>query len=388
VVTGRTRVVLALGTAQTLGFGSTYYLPAIIGAPMAAELGLSTGTVFAAFSAALLISAFLGPAAGRRIDRFGGRGVLTASSLVFAAGLGLLGLADGPVLLFGAWALIGIGMAIGLYDAAFATLVALYGRSSRGPITGITLIAGLASTICWPISAWIDAEWGWRAVCFTWAAVHLVLGLPLNRLLVPATPRPATAAPAPEETAVAPGDRRRLVAMSLLGFVFAVGWFGSTAMAAHLPRLLQEAGATPAAAIFAAALVGPAQVAGRLVEFGLLQRLHPLLSARAAVLAHPVAAVGLITFGAPFAAPFALLHGAGNGILTIAKGTLPLALFGPLGYGFRQGLLAAPARFGQAAAPLVFAVLLDAWGLGALWLTAALGLAAFAALMALRPEPV
>jgi MFS family permease len=385
-VTGRTRVVLALGTAQTLGWGSTYYLPAIIGAPMAAELGLSTGTVFAAFSAALLISAFLGPAAGRRIDRFGGRGVLTLSSLVFAAGLALLGLAQGPALLFGAWALIGTGMAIGLYDAAFATLVALYGRTSRGPITGITLIAGLASTICWPISAWIGAEWGWRAVCFTWAAVHLVLGLPLNRLLVPAATAPATAAPSPEDPA--PAESRRLVAMALLGFVFAVGWFASTAMAAHLPRMLQEAGATPAAAILAAALVGPAQVAGRLVEFGLLQRLHPLLSARLAVLAHPVAAAGLIGFGAPFAAPFALLHGAGNGILTIAKGTLPLALFGPLGYGFRQGLLAAPARFGQAAAPLVFAVLLDAWGLGALWLTAALGLAAFAALIALRPGPL
>jgi MFS family permease len=385
-VTGRTRVVLALGTAQTLGWGSTYYLPAIIGAPMAAELGLSTGTVFAAFSAALLISAFLGPAAGRRIDRFGGRGVLTASSLVFAAGLALLGLAQGPLLLFGAWALIGIGMAIGLYDAAFATLVALYGRTSRGPITGITLIAGLASTICWPISAWIDAEWGWRAVCFTWAAVHLVLGLPLNRLLVPAATAPATAAPSPEDPV--PAESRRLTAMALLGFVFAVGWFASTAMAAHLPRMLQEAGATPAAAILAAALVGPAQVAGRLVEFGLMQRVHPLLSARVAVLAHPVAAAGLIAFGAPFAAPFAILHGAGNGILTIAKGTLPLALFGPLGYGFRQGLLAAPARFGQAAAPLVFAVLLDAWGLGALWLTAALGLAAFAALMALRPGPL
>jgi MFS family permease len=312
--------------------------------------------------------------------------VLTASSLVFAAGLALLGLAQGPLLLFGAWALIGIGMAIGLYDAAFATLVALYGRTSRGPITGITLIAGLASTICWPISAWIDAEWGWRAVCFTWAAVHLVLGLPLNRLLVPAAIQPATAAPSPEDPA--PAESRRLVAMALLGFVFAVGWFASTAMAAHLPRMLQEAGATPAAAILAAALVGPAQVAGRLVEFGLLQRLHPLLSARLAVLAHPVAAAGLIGFGAPFAAPFALLHGAGNGILTIAKGTLPLALFGPLGYGFRQGLLAAPARFGQAAAPLVFAVLLDAWGLGALWLTAALGLAAFAALIALRPGPL
>ena len=148
----------------------------------------------------------------------------------------------------------------------------------------------------------------------------------------------------------------------LLAVVFAVTWFTSTAMAAHLPRLLEEAGASPTSAVAAAALVGPAQVAGRLIEFGVLQRFHPLLSARLAAMAHPLGALALMMFGAPAAAVFTVLHGAGNGILTIAKGTLPLAIFGPSGYGLRQGILMVPARFGQAGAPFLFALLMERYG--------------------------
>ena len=155
-------------------------------------------------------------------------------------------------------------------------------------------------------------------------------------------------------------------------------------MAAHLPRLLQACGVGLAAAVAIGALVGPAQVAGRLLEFGVLRRLHPLLSARLAALAHPVGAIALLLAGAPLAPLFAVLHGAGNGILTIAKGTLPLALFGPVGYGARQGLLMAPSRFAQALAPVLFGLCLDRWGAGALWVSTALGLAAFGLLMLLR----
>ena len=144
------------------------------------------------------------------------------------------------------------------------------------------------------------------------------------------------------------------MALALLGFVFAATWFNSTAMAAHLPGLLREAGASTAVAIAAGALIGPAQVAARLLEFGLLRRVHPLVSTRLAAAAHPAAAVALLTFGGPAAYVFAVLHGAGNGILTIAKGTLPLALFGASGYGRRIGWLNAPARILQAAAPLIF----------------------------------
>ena len=172
----------------------------------------------------------------------------------------------------------------------------------------------------------------------------------------------------------------------LLAVVFAVTWFVSTAMAAHLPQLLMASGATLTAAVAAAALIGPAQVAARLLEFGLLRRMHPLLSARLATLMHPVGAAVLVLIGAPAAAAFALLHGAGNGILTIAKGTLPLVLFGPHAYGERQGLLMVPARIAQALAPWLFGVCLARWGANALWLSAALGLVAFGALLLLRQD--
>ncbi len=384
----RPAVVLVLGTAQTLGWGSTFYLPAILAEPMAPDLGVGVDAVFAAFSGALLVGMLLGPLGGRIIDRHGGRGLLSLSSLVFAAGLGLLGLAEGPLLLGLAWLVIGAGMTVGLYEAAFSTLARLYGARARGAITGITLLAGFASTVCWPISAGLEAEFGWRATCFAWAAAHLLLGLPLNLLLPrgagPAaepTPEGAPAAPARRPPAAA-GERRPML---LLAFVFAAVWFTSTAMGAHLPRLLEQAGATPAAAIAAAALVGPAQVAGRLLEFGLLQRLHPLLSARLATLAHPLGAAVLVALGAPGAAAFALLHGAGSGVLTIAKGTLPLALFGPGDYGRRQGLLMVPTRLAQAAGPFVFALLMERFGTGALAVTAVLGLAALGALLLLRP---
>lgn len=383
----RSRTVLALGSAQTLAWGSTYYLPAILAVPMARDLGVSTGWVFGAFSAALVLSAVLGPLAGRRIDRYGGRDVLALSSLVFAAGLALLGLAEGPAGLAAGWLVLGLGMSMGLYEAAFATLAGIYGRGARGAITGITLLAGFASTVCWPITALLEAELGWRAACFAWAAAHLLLGLPLNRLLLPAGSRPAPAAAA-TATAAAPKPFRWTLpsgTMLLLAFVFTVTWFSSTAMAAHLPRLLQEAGATPAAAIAAAALVGPAQVGARALEYLLLQRFHPLLSAKLAAVAHPIGAAGLLLLGAPAAAFFTLLHGAGNGILTIAKGTLPLAIFGPADYGLRQGLLMVPARFGQAGAPFLFALAIEGWGARAVLLTAFLGLAALAALFLLKP---
>lgn len=379
-MTPRTRIVLALGTAQTLAWASSYYLPAILAAPMAHDLGLATGWVYGAFSLALLVSAVLGPAAGRRIDRLGGRGVLVLSNLIFAAGLLTLAAAGGPILLFVAWAVMGVGMALGLYEAAFATLAGIYGRDARGAITGITLLAGFASTVGWPLTAVLEAEFGWRWACVAWAALHLGLGLPLNRFLVPAGTRPPPAT-APE---VVPAGRFGLDrSMILLAFVFSAAWFTSTAMAAHLPRLLESAGASATVAIAAAALVGPAQVAGRLLEFSVLQRFHPLLSARLAAVAHPAGAALLLIVGAPAAMLFAVLHGAGNGILTITKGTLPLAIFGAHGYGERQGILMVPARFAQAGAPFAFALLMERYGASALLLSAALGLSMLGALLAL-----
>ena len=383
-LSSRSSVVVALGVTQTLAWASSYYLPAMLAAPMAKDLGIEKPTVFAAFSFALVISAFLGPYAGRAIDRWGGRPVLMATNPVFAAGLMLLGTAHGLVALLVAWAVLGVGMGSGLYEAAFAGLVRLYGHDSRSAITGITLFAGFASTVGWPLSALLEAHYGWRGACFGWAALHIFLGLPLNWLLPKAAvgkvePSASSAPPAPASNASSP-----LKASLLLSLVFAITWFISTAMAAHLPRLLMAGGATLAAAVAFGALVGPAQVGARILEFTVLRKVHPLLSARLATLMHPFGAVLLVFAGAPMAALFVILHGAGNGILTIAKGTLPLVLFGPQGYGARQGLLMVPARLAQALAPWLFGVCLDRWGAGALWLSAALGLLAFGALMALR----
>ncbi len=383
----RWHTVVTLGTAQTLAWASSYYLPAMLAAPMARDLGVATPTVFAAFSVALVISALVGPTTGRMIDLHGGRPVLMSTNLVFAAGLTALGLAQGPLMMFAAWALLGLAMGSGLYEAAFAALVRLYGHESRNPITGITLLAGFASTVGWPLSALLELKFGWRGACFTWAALHLLLGLPLNALLPRPPPAHALAASATQATAALPAAvplQRPMLTAVVLAYVFAATWFVSTSMATHLPQLLQAAGATLAVAVGAGALVGPAQVAGRVLEFGLLRRVHPLWSARLAALTHPLGAALLLGLGAPAALAFALLHGAGNGIMTIAKGTLPLALFGPQGYGARQGWLTLPARVTQAAAPFVFGMVLQRWGTGALWLSGGLMLSALAALLLLR----
>lgn len=376
----QTPVVIALGTAQTVAWASSYYLPAVLATPMAHDLGLSPVWVFGAFSAAMIVSAVVGPAAGRLIDRGGARGLLVVSNLVFATGLCALALASGAATLVSAWLVIGLGMGIGLYEAAFSALAAIYGRAARSPLTGITLIAGFASTVGWPLSAFIEASHGWRAACFAWAGLHLLLALPLNAILPPAAP----AAAHPPAAPAAEGKRRTSFAFWCLAYVFAATWFTSTAMAAHLPRLLEAAGATTAAAIAAGALIGPAQVAARVAEFGFLSRSHPLVTARLAALGHPVGAAALLLFGGPAAYAFAILHGAGNGVLTIAKGTLPLAVFGPEGYGLRLGLLNAPARALQAFAPLIFGFAVDRWGAGALWLSGAVAFSAFGALLMLR----
>jgi hypothetical protein len=377
-------VVSALGTSQTLAWASSYYLPAILAGDIAAGAGVSRAWVFAAFSGALLLTAALGPAVGRWIDRHGGASVLVASNIVLALGLALLGTCSGPITLGLAWGVLGIGMALGLYDAAFATLAGLYGREARGPITGITLFAGFASTIGWPLSAFLDAQIGWRETCFAWAAIHIVMGLPLNLLL----PRSAPHSASRDQSGLASWKPRR--EMVLLAYVFAASWFVTGAMAAHLPALLERMGASTVQAVAAAALVGPAQVAARVAEFVIMRRAHPLVSARIAASMHPLGAVILGVVGSPAAAPFALLYGAGNGLLTIARGTVPLALFGPLGYGARVGLLGAPARAAQAAAPLLFGLLLDLMGRGVLFVSAGLCLSALVALLALsaRNTPV
>jgi MFS family permease len=388
---GDGRLIMSLGVTQTLGWASSLYLPAILAEPMADGLGVSVPAVYAAFTLALFASAGVVPWACRTVDRNGGRGVLAASSLLFACGLLLLATASGPVSLGIGWLVIGVAMGAGLYEVAFSSIVHLRGRAGARAIAGVTLVAGFASTIGWPLSGLLEGELGWRGACAVWAGLHLLVGLPLHLRFPRAITRGEGAAPA--DAGGAPGlsttgGREPVyggLTLALLAFVFAVTWFIASAMAAHLPRMLELAGASAAAAIALAALFGPAQVVARVLEFGFLGRVRPLTSARVAALGHPLGGVVLLFAGLPGAAVFVLLHGAGNGVMTIAKGTLPLALFGPAGYGRRQGWIAFPARIAQGIAPLLFGLAIERWGLGALWVTTALGTGAVIALLLVRP---
>jgi predicted MFS family arabinose efflux permease len=229
------------------------------------------------------------------------------------------------------------------------------------------------------LTTFLNDALGWRETLLVWAALNIVVALPLNALL-PVLARP----PRPVRVADESIGWKPYREMFLLAFVFAAGWFVTGAMAAHLPALLERAGATPVQAIAAAALVGPAQVATRLVEFLLLRRAHPLMSARLAALLHPVGAVIFAIVGPAAATAFTLFYGAGNGLLTIARGTVPLAVFGPHGYGERNGLLGAPARAAQAMAPLLFGLMLDAMGASVIIVSSALCIAAFVALLLVR----
>jgi predicted MFS family arabinose efflux permease len=383
-------VVLALGTAQTVAWASSFYLPTLLAAPMARDLGTSPPMVYAALSAALVIGALASPWAGRRIDAGDGRRMLLRAWVLFVAGLAALAAAQGVVTLWLAWALLGLAMGCGLYDAAFATLVRLYGPEARRAISGITLIAGFASTVGWPLTAWMEAQWGWRGATLGWVALHTLVALPLLLSLPRAPAAAPAAAPAPAGPAGAgpaekapQGRRRQQVLVSLL---FVCLGFVSTSVATHLPALVMALGVPLAGAVALAALAGPAQVAARLAELGLLSRFSPLLAARLAAAGHPAAVLAALLLGPAGALPFVLLHGLGNGLLTIVRGTLPLALFGSAGYGARQGWIALPGRLVGAASPFLLGWVLEHHGRSALGLTAGLGVMALLILALLRVD--
>jgi predicted MFS family arabinose efflux permease len=367
-----------LGTAQTLAWGSSYYLPAILADPIARDFGISSNWFFAAFSGSLVISGLLGPRVGRQIDHVGGRQVLCTSNIVLAAGLALLGASSSVWMMSAAWLLLGIGMGLGLYDAAFGALGRIYGQDARSAITGITLIAGFASTVAWPLSSLGLETIGWRDTCYAWAVAHIVIGLPLN-LSLPRT-EPGQLFESVASKPHVPIDRT----MVLLSFAFAAAWTVTSAMAAHLPRIVETFGATPAQAVLAGMMIGPAQVGARIMEASFLSRFHPILSARIACITNPIGVGVIAIFGGVAAPAFALLYGAGNGILTIARGTLPLAVFGPENYAYRLGLIGAPSRICQALAPLAFGLLIEPMGRGVLAVSASLSLAALIALMSVR----
>jgi predicted MFS family arabinose efflux permease len=376
------RAVATIGLTQTIGYAGSFYLPAPLTAAMAPDVGVPPAFVFLVFSGALLVTAFAGPAVGRLIDRHGGRAPLAAASVLLAAGGAGLGLAHDALQLTLAWLVMGVGMCLGLYDAAFAGLVGWYGQDARRAITGVTLMAGFASTVGWPLTAWLESEFGWRGACFAWAGANLLVCLPLHLSL----PRGRTVLGGGHRQAddEEPGPDRPRLALALLAAAFALIAGISSAVSAHLPALLTALGVGSAAALGAAALLGPAQVGARLAEFALVRRIHPLVSARVAIGLLPISAAVLLLVGPPAAAAFAILYGAGNGLYTIVRGTLPLALFGVQGFGARAGMINLPGRLLGAASPFLLALGLAASPRLALLGIGAAGLAAFSILLMLR----
>ena len=387
------RTVTVVGAAQVISHAGAYYLPAVMAVPASIELSISSATVYAGLSLALAVSGLAGPTAGKLVDRFGGRPVLIASNLLLAAGLSLLALAQGLGLLLLAYAVLGLGMATGMFEVAFAAIVRIFVKKSHNALVGVTMVAGFASVAGWTISVFVEARYGWRGVCWFWAAMNVLVALPLNMFIPRASDNVDTAAPAEthnqtaQPSAVVHDPKREKYITVLLAFVFASSGFISMGMMSHLPRLLEGVGVPLAIAFSIGALVGPAQITGRILDFTFLRRLHPLIGTRIAAVAHPLGIAVLVVLGAPFAALFVILHGLGNGILIIARGTLPLALFGPQGFGRRQGWLTMPAKFAQAIAPFTFGLALTQWGTGVLWLTFGLAMCSFAALCLIRIKP-
>lgn len=387
------RTVTVVGAAQVISHAGAYYLPAVMAVPASIELSISSATVYAGLSLALAVSGLAGPTAGKLVDRFGGRPVLIASNLLLAAGLSLLALAQGLGLLLLAYAVLGLGMASGMFEVAFAAIVRIFGKKSHNALVGVTMVAGFASVAGWTISVFVEARYGWRGVCWFWAAMNVLVALPLNAFIPRASDSSETPAPAEERIQTAQPSvlvhdpKREKYLTVLLAFVFASSGFISMGMMSHLPRLLEGVGVPLLVAFSIGALVGPAQITGRILDFAFLRRLHPLIGTRIAALAHPLGVAALVVLGAPFAALFVILHGLGNGILIIARGTLPLALFGPQGFGRRQGWLTMPAKFAQAIAPFTFGLALTQWGTGVLWLTFGLAMCSFAALCLIAIKP-
>jgi len=287
-------------------------------------------------------------------------------------------------------------MAMGLFETAFSAIVRLFGKNSRNAITGITLFAGFASAFGWTVSVYVEAKYGWRGVCWFWTLLHLCVGLPLNAMLPSIhtdnqykndrlTDKQTTSSFKIQEPA-SPPEPSMTVGI-LLAFVFAVSSFIGMGLMSHLPRLLEGMGVPLAVAFSIGALVGPSQIAGRLLDFGFMRNMNPLISTRLAALAHPLGGALLLFIGGIFAMPFVILHGLGNGILIISRGTLPLALYGAKGYGQRQGWLMMPSKFAQAAAPFTFGLAVTEWGSNSLWLTWGLSLSVFVALCLIPIRP-
>jgi predicted MFS family arabinose efflux permease len=356
-------VITALGVVQILAWGTSFYIPAVFAEPIVKNTGWSLGIVVGGTSMGLLVAGLISPQVGRIIDRRGGRPVLMTSSLFYAAGLAGIGLAPSlPIYLF-AWVLLGVGMGTGLYDAVFAVLGRMYGAAARGPITNLTLFGGFASTVCWPLSAFMIEHVGWRAACLIYAGLHLAVSLPLQMAVVRAAP---AARSEPAQTAGASAtDEAPIVHEGLMfvlvALILALAAGVGSIIVVHLLAFLQTRGVDYIAAVALGTLFGPAQVGARMVERLFGSRYHPIWTMIASC---ALMAIGLVLLLArfPWLALTILLYGAGFGVSWVARGTLPLALFGPKRFPVLMGRLAFPTLILLALAPSLGALLIESLG--------------------------
>ncbi|MGW5961016.1 MFS transporter [Methylorubrum thiocyanatum] len=356
----RLAVISALGVVEILAWGSSFYLPAVLAGPISGDTGWPLTWVVGGLSVGLLVAAIASPRVGIAIHRHGGRPVLASAALLLAMGHVVIGLAPNLPTFLAGWLVIGLGMGCGLYDPAFATLGRLYGAEARSAIITLTLWGGFASTVCWPLSAFLVEQVGWRNACLAYAGLHLTVTLPLVLWLIPKAPALATG-PDMGRRVEAPLTSRERRGFLLMAGVLVLGGTVMALVSVHLIALLQARGVALAAAVSYGALIGPAQVGARIVEMATKGRHHPLWTLTIAMV---LVAVGLaiLALGIPAVAVALILYGAGNGIYSIARGTVPLALFGAERYPVLVGRLARPGLIAQAFAPSLGAMALTYGG--------------------------
>lgn len=364
------QAVTALGIVEIIAWGTTFYALGVLGGPIAAETGWSRSLVFGGMSVGLLVSSASSTYIGKLIDRYGARHMMALGSALSAAGLVGLSLAYVPAAYLAAWLVLGPAMRLTLYDAAFAALVQVAPSRGRRAISYLTLFGGFASTVFWPIGHWLAETNGWRTTVLVFAALNIAC-LPLiawglrrseQQPRPPSADESTTGDAAPHAEALKGSER--LIAMALFATMIAANSFVFGALSAHLVAVLQSAGLAAAAAVGLASLKGAAQVVGRLWEIFYARGLSALGLGRVAISLLPLSFLVLMLGGANFemALLFTLLLGASNGLVTIVRGAVPLALFGVNGFGAMLGLLATPQLLMNALSPIVFAAIVDAWG--------------------------
>jgi MFS family permease len=361
----RLRLIVALGVTQIVSWGSIYYLFALLLEPLQQSLGAGRSEVVGAFSVGLLASGLGAPVVGRIIDRHGGRAVMTIGSVAAAVLLAVLAHVQSLALLYVTWFGLGCVMAATLYEPAFAVVTQAFGAGYRRAITLLTLFGGFASTVFWPLTTALIEWLGWRDAVLVLAAIHLLVCVPLHAWLVPAAPR--RAAHAAGATAAA-GATHEGWLRSPAFYGLALAYVGHalviSGMAVHLIVLLGERGLGAATVAWIGALIGPMQVAGRVAELAVSGRASAIQVGRVAVLLLPAALLVLWLAGTHIAALvlFAVLYGAGNGTMTVVRGTVPVEIFGRERYGTITGVLAAPSLIARAAGPTVVALVWAASG--------------------------